>query len=39
MVNQALIPKTGLNIMDSMFNQLWELGEMGPNVSLPGWCQ
>ena len=39
MTNQAMIPKKGLNILDSMFNQLWELGEVGPNISLPGWCQ
>lgn len=39
MTNQALLPQIGLNTLDSMFNQLWELGERGPNISIPGWCQ
>ena len=39
MVNQALLPKKGKNILDSMFNQLWEYGEKGPNIELPSWCQ
>ena len=38
MVNQALLPKKGRNILDSMFNQLWEYGEKGPMVELPSWC-
>jgi hypothetical protein len=38
MKNQAMLPKKGKNILDSMFNQLWEYGEKGPNVSLPSWC-
>ena len=38
MVNQALLPKKGLNILDSMFNQLWEYGEKGPTIELPSWC-
>ena len=39
MINQALLPKTGRNILDSMFNQLWEYGEKGPTIELPSWCQ
>ena len=39
MTNQALLPKKGLNILDSMFNQLWELGEKGPGIVIPSWCQ
>ena len=39
MINQAMLPKKGLNIMDSMFNQLWEYGEKGPTIELPSWCQ
>lgn len=39
MTNQAMIPLSGLNILDSMFNQLWEIGEMGPIVEIPSWCQ
>ena len=39
MTNQALLPKKGRNILDSMFNQLWEYGEMGPTLELPSWCQ
>lgn len=39
MVNQALLPKKGKNILDSMFNQLWEYGEKGPTIELPTWCQ
>lgn len=38
MVNQLLLPKKGLNILDSMFNQLWEYGEKGPTLELPTWC-
>lgn len=38
MVNQAMLPKKGLNILDSMFNQLWEYGEKGPTIVLPNWC-
>lgn len=39
MTNQALLPKKGKNILDSMFNQLWEYGEKGPTLELPSWCQ
>ena len=39
MTNQALLPKKGKNILDSMFNQLWEYGEKGPTIELPSWCQ
>ena len=39
MKNQALLPKKGKNILDSMFNQLWEYGEKGPTLELPTWCQ
>jgi len=39
MLNQALLPKKGRNILDSMFNQLWEYGEKGPTLELPTWCQ
>ena len=39
MTNQALLPKKGKNILDSMFNQLWEYGEKGPTVDLPDWCK
>ena len=39
MKNQALLPKKGLNILDSMFNQLWEYGEKGPTIEMPSWCQ
>ena len=39
MTNQALLPKKGKNILDSMFNQLWEYGEKGPTLELPTWCQ
>ena len=39
MANQALLPKKGKNILDSMFNQLWEYGEKGPTLELPSWCQ
>lgn len=39
MVNQAMLPKKGLNILDSMFNQLWEYGEKGPTIDLPSWCK
>ena len=38
MTNQALLPKKGKNILDSMFNQLWEYGEKGPTIELPSWC-
>ena len=36
--NQAKLPKKGKNILDSMFNQLWEYGEKGPTIELPSWC-
>lgn len=39
MTNQALLPKKGLNILDSMFNQLWEYGEKGPTLEMPSWCR
>lgn len=39
MVNQAMLPKKGKNILDSMFNQLWEYGEKGPTMEVPGWCK
>ena len=39
MTNQALLPKAGLGKLDSMFNQLWELGEKGPSMTMPSWCQ
>ena len=39
MVNQAMLPKKGKNILDSMFNQMWEYGEKGPTIELPSWCQ
>ena len=39
MTNQALLPKKGLNILDSMFNQVWEYGEKGPTIEMPSWCQ
>ena len=39
MVNQACLPKKGLNVLDSMFNQLWEYGEKGPTLEMPSWCQ
>jgi hypothetical protein len=39
MTNQAQLPKKGLNILDSMFNQMWEYGEKGPTIELPTWCQ
>lgn len=39
MVNQAMLPKKGLNILDSMFNQVWEYGEKGPTIEIPSWCQ
>ena len=39
MTNQAMLPKKGKNILDSMFNQLWEYGEKGPTVDLPDWCK
>lgn len=39
MINQAMLPKKGKNILDSMFNQLWEYGEKGPTIELPSWCQ
>lgn len=38
MVDQASLPTKGLNILDSMFNQLWEYGEKGPTMELPTWC-
>lgn len=39
MTNQALLPKKGLQILDSMFNQMWEYSEKGPTIELPNWCQ
>ena len=39
MMNQATMPKKGKNILDSMFNQLWEYGEKGPTIEIPSWCQ
>ena len=39
MTNTAMLPKKGLNILDSMFNQMWEYGEKGPIVEMPSWCQ
>ena len=39
MINQALLPKCGKNILDAMWNQLWEYGEKGPTIELPNWCQ
>lgn len=39
MTNQSLLPKKGLNKLDSMFNQLWEYGEKGPTIEMPSWCQ
>ena len=39
MTNQAMLPKKGRNILDSMFNQLWEYGEKGPTIEMPSWCQ
>ena len=39
MVNQSMLPKKGKNILDSMFNQLWEYGEKGPTIEMPSWCQ
>ena len=40
MTNQALLSKNGgKNILDSMWNQLWEYGERGPIIELPSWCQ
>ena len=38
MCNQEKLPKKGKNILDSMFNQLWEIGEKGPIVEIPSWC-
>ena len=38
MIDQASLPTKGLNILDSMFNQLWEYGEKGPIIELPTWC-
>lgn len=38
MTNQAMLPKKGKNVLDSMFNQLWEYGEKGPTIELPTWC-
>ena len=37
MTNQAMLPKKGKNILDSMFNQLWEYGEKGPTIEMPSW--
>jgi hypothetical protein len=34
-----MLPKAGLNILDSMFNQMLEYGEKGPTIELPTWCQ
>ena len=39
MTNQALLPVKGKDILDSMFNQVWEYSEKGPIVELPSWCQ
>lgn len=40
MTNQAMLPKNGgMNILDSMWNQLWEYGERGPTIDLPDWCK
>ena len=39
MMNQATMPKKGKNILESMFNQLWEYGEKGPTIEIPSWCQ
>lgn len=39
MINQAQLPQKAINILDSMFNQLWEYGERGPKIELPSWCQ
>lgn len=39
MTNQAMLPKKGKNILDSMFNQMWEYGEKGPTIDLPSWCK
>ena len=38
MTHQAMLPKKGKNILDSMFNQLWEYGEKGPTLEMPSWC-
>ena len=38
MAHQAVLPKNGRNILDSMFNQAWEYGEKGPTIELPSWC-
>ena len=35
MTNTAMLPKKGLNILDSMFNQMWEYGEKGPIIEMP----